>query len=30
MSTFAFRAVDVAGTPLYPERITNGVYNLPG
>ena len=22
--------VDVAGTPLYPERITNGVYNLPG
>jgi M6 family metalloprotease-like protein len=28
--TYADLPVDVAGTPLYPERITNGVYNLPG
>jgi M6 family metalloprotease-like protein len=29
-STYSDLPVDVAGTPLYPERITNGVYNLPG
>jgi PKD repeat protein len=29
-TTYADLPVDVAGTPLYPERITNGVYNLPG
>lgn len=28
--TFADSPVPAAGTPLYPERITNGVYNLPG
>jgi M6 family metalloprotease-like protein len=29
-STYSDLPIDVAGTPLYPERITNGVYNLPG
>ncbi|MDO9456816.1 PKD domain-containing protein [Nocardioides sp.] len=29
-ATLADLPVDVTGTPLYPERITNGVYNLPG
>jgi M6 family metalloprotease-like protein len=28
--TFGDSPVDVTDTPLYPERITNGVYNLPG
>ncbi|MCW2792402.1 MAG: domain containing protein [Nocardioides sp.] len=28
--TFADSPVPAEGTPLYPERITNGVYNLPG
>ncbi|MBZ5738169.1 PKD domain-containing protein [Nocardioides mangrovi] len=28
--TYADSPVDVEGTALYPERITNGVYNLPG
>ncbi|WP_435747315.1 immune inhibitor A domain-containing protein [Nocardioides sp. SYSU DS0663] len=28
--TFADLPADVLGSPLYPERITNGVYNLPG
>ena len=28
--TFGDSPIDVEGTPLYPERITNGVYNLPG
>ena len=29
-TTYSDLPIDVAGTPLYPERITNGVYNLPG
>ena len=29
-ATFGPAADGIAGTPLYPERITNGVYNLPG
>ena len=29
-ATFADSPVPAEGTPLYPERITNGVYNLPG
>ncbi len=29
-ATYGPAASGVAGTPLYPERITNGVYNLPG
>ena len=29
-ATFADLADLALGTPLYPERITNGVYNLPG
>lgn len=28
--TFADSPVPAEGTPLYPERITDGVYNLPG
>jgi M6 family metalloprotease-like protein len=28
--TYADSPIPVAGTPLYPARITNGVYNLPG
>ncbi|MDN4172297.1 immune inhibitor A [Nocardioides sp. SOB77] len=28
--TFADLPLDVVGSPLYPERITDGVYNLPG
>ncbi|NYG54148.1 immune inhibitor A domain-containing protein [Nocardioides perillae] len=28
--TFADSPVPAQGTPLYPERITDGVYNLPG
>ncbi len=28
--TFADSPVPAEGTPLYPERITGGVYNLPG
>lgn len=29
-ATFADLGESALGTPLYPERITNGVYNLPG
>ncbi len=29
-TTYGDLPVEVTGTPLYPERITNGVYNLPG
>ncbi len=29
-TTFGDSPFPVAGTPLYPTRITNGVYNLPG
>ncbi len=29
-ATFADLGEAALGTPLYPERITNGVYNLPG
>ena len=28
--TFADSPLDPAGTPVYPERISDGVYNLPG
>jgi len=28
--TFGDSPVPAQGTPLYPERITNGIYNLPG
>jgi M6 family metalloprotease-like protein len=28
--TFADSPIPAEGTPLYPERITDGVYNLPG
>ncbi len=29
-TTYSDLPFSVAGTPLYPERITDGVYNLPG
>ncbi|CAN5376404.1 hypothetical protein BH09ACT12_BH09ACT12_33460 [soil metagenome] len=29
-TTYGDLPIDVSGTPLYPERITDGVYNLPG
>ena len=29
-TTYGDLPFDVSGTPLYPERITDGVYNLPG
>ena len=29
-TTFSDSPINPAGTPLYPTRITNGVYNLPG
>ncbi|MGH3660105.1 MAG: hypothetical protein ACRDUA_26000, partial [Micromonosporaceae bacterium] len=29
-TTFADTPIEEEGTPLYPERITDGIYNLPG